>query len=134
MTAPAWPVQWPGSGECCPAGDAVVKVGVEAAGHYHRPLLDSAVAGRAGRCWSSTRRMSASSGGSQGRRRVKTDAIDLEAITELVLAGRGLPVTAREEVIVRADGVGGAPDPPGRRPGRRRRTSCWDSWTGRSPG
>ncbi len=31
----------------------------------------------------------------QGRRRVKTDAIDLEAITELVLAGHGVPVTAR---------------------------------------
>jgi transposase len=35
----------------------------------------------------------------QGRRRVKTDAIDLEAITELVLAGRGTPVTERAEVI-----------------------------------
>ena len=31
-----------------------------------------------------------------GRRRVKTDAIDLEAITELVLAGRGQPITERE--------------------------------------
>ena len=27
-----------------------------------------------------------------GRRRVKTDALDLEAITELLLAGRGVPV------------------------------------------
>ncbi|MDQ0820320.1 transposase [Arthrobacter sp. V4I6] len=35
----------------------------------------------------------------QGRRRVKTDALDLEAITELVLAGRGIPVTAHEAVI-----------------------------------
>ena len=35
----------------------------------------------------------------QGRRRVKTDAIDLEAITELVLAGRGTPVTARAVVL-----------------------------------
>ena len=32
----------------------------------------------------------------QGRRRVKTDAIDLEAITELVLAGRGQPIAERE--------------------------------------
>jgi transposase len=31
----------------------------------------------------------------QGRRRVKTDAIDLEAITELILAGHGSPVTER---------------------------------------
>lgn len=43
--------------------------------------------------------MSPSSAGSRGRRRVKTDAIDLEAITELVLAGRGSPVTAREQVF-----------------------------------
>ena len=76
-----------------------VKVGIEAAGHYHRPLL-------APTAWPSgwevlelnpahvteQRRV-------QGRRRVKTDAIDLEAITELVLAGRGVAVTAREQVI-----------------------------------
>jgi hypothetical protein len=35
----------------------------------------------------------------QGRRRVKTDAIDLEAITELVLAGRGAPVIDRGALI-----------------------------------
>lgn len=35
----------------------------------------------------------------QGRRRVKTDAIDLEAITELVLTGRGSPVTTRAKAI-----------------------------------
>ena len=34
-----------------------------------------------------------------GRRRVKTDAIDLEAITELVLAGRGQVITEREVLI-----------------------------------
>lgn len=76
-----------------------VKVGIEAAGHYHRPLV-------APTAWppgwevlelnpahvTEQRRV-------QGRRRVKTDAIDLEAITELVLAGRGIPVTAREQVI-----------------------------------
>jgi transposase len=81
-----------------PAG-AVVKVGVEAAGHYHRPLL-------AGSAWpagwqvlelnpahvSEQRRV-------QGRRRVKTDAIDLEAITELLLAGHGAPVAARDGVL-----------------------------------
>lgn len=78
---------------------ARVRVGIEAAGHYHRPLLTAA-------SWpsgwelvelnpahvSEQRRV-------QGRRRVKTDAIDLEAITELVLAGQGSPVTAREQVI-----------------------------------
>lgn len=35
----------------------------------------------------------------QGRRRVKTDAIDVEAITELVLAGYGRPVTDRDVAI-----------------------------------
>jgi transposase len=80
---------------CAVVPGAAVKVGVEAAGHYHRPLLGSGLwpAG-----WelvelsparvSEQRRV-------QGRRRVKTDAIDLEAITELVLAGHGVPVRAR---------------------------------------
>jgi transposase len=78
---------------------AVVKVGIEAAGHYHRPLL-SPVSWPAG--WqllelnpahvTEQRRV-------RGRRRVKTDAIDLEAITELVLAGGGCPVTGREQVL-----------------------------------
>jgi transposase len=77
----------------------LVKVGIEAAGHYHRPLL-------APSSWplgwqllelnpahvTEQRRV-------QGRRRVKTDAIDLEAITELVLAGQGTPVIAAEQVI-----------------------------------
>ena len=83
---------------------APVKVGVEAAGHYHRPLLGSGVwpAG-----WellelspvrvSEQRRV-------QGRRRVKTDAVDLEAITELVLAGYGVPVTARSGRITELSG------------------------------
>jgi transposase len=73
---------------------------VEAAGHYHQPLLSGA-AWPAG--WqlvelnpahvSEQRRV-------QGRRRVKTDAIDLEAITELVLAGRGVPVTAGRDRVI----------------------------------
>ncbi|MBY0289291.1 MAG: IS110 family transposase [Mycobacteriaceae bacterium] len=75
-----------------------VKVGVEAAGHYHRPVLDH----RWPDGWevlelnpahvAEQRRV-------QGRRRVKTDVIDLEAITDLVLAGHGHPVTDREVVI-----------------------------------
>jgi transposase len=78
---------------------ATVKVGIEAAGHYHQPLM-TATAWPTG--WellelnpahvTEQRRV-------QGRRRVKTDAIDLEAITELVLAGHGTPVTERAAVI-----------------------------------
>ena len=79
-----------------PAG--LVRVGVEAAGHYHRPLATPAV-------WpgwqvvqlnpahvSEQRRV-------MGRRRIKTDALDLEAITELLLAGRGVPVGEPSTVI-----------------------------------
>jgi transposase len=81
----------------CP--DVPVKVGVEACGHYHQPLL-AATAWPAG--WevlelnpahvAEQRRV-------QGRRRVKTDAFDLDAITEMLLAGHGIPVTARTRVI-----------------------------------
>lgn len=78
---------------------ALVKVGIEAAGHYHQPLMvPSSWPGG----WellelnpahvTEQRRV-------QGRRRVKTDAIDLEAITELVLAGHGTPVSDRAQVI-----------------------------------
>ena len=77
---------------------ARVKVAVEAAGHYHRPVLDH----RWPDGWevlelnpaqvAEQRRV-------QGRRRIKTDVIDLEAITELVLAGYGNPVTERDVVI-----------------------------------
>jgi transposase len=77
---------------------AQVKVGVEAAGHYHRPVLDH----RWPDGWevlelnpahvAEQRRV-------QGRRRIKTDVIDLEAITELVLAGHGHPITDRDAVI-----------------------------------
>jgi transposase len=79
-----------------PAG--VTRVGVEAAGHYHRPLAALSV-------WpgwqvvelnpahvSEQRRV-------MGRRRVKTDTLDLEAITELLLAGRGIAVTDRPAPI-----------------------------------
>jgi transposase len=69
----------------------LTRVGVEAAGHYHRPLLtgwprDWQVVELNPAHVTEQRRV-------MGRRRVKTDAIDLEAITELLLAGRGVPVT-----------------------------------------
>jgi transposase len=81
-------------------GDGVgVRVGVEAAGHYHQPLIAPA-------CWPAgwqVRELNPAHVTEQrrvmGRRRVKTDAIDLEAITELLLAGRGEPVTDRQQVL-----------------------------------
>src|SRR6476469_9894091 len=77
----------------------MVKVDVEAAGHYHQPMI-TGTAWPAG--WEVLELNPAHVGEQRrvaGRRRVKTDAIDLEAITDLVLAGRGMPVTAREEVM-----------------------------------
>jgi len=79
--------------------DVSVKVGIEAAGHYHQPLMVPA-------SWPSGWQLLELNPGHvteqrrvQGPRRVKTDAIDLEAITELVLAGQGRPVTDRAVVL-----------------------------------
>ena len=85
-------------GRVLPA-DAVVKVGIEAAGHYHRPLL---MAGSWPTGWeilelnpghvTEQRRV-------LGKRTIKTDVIDLQAMTELLLAGRGQPVRDRSLVF-----------------------------------
>lgn len=79
--------------------DVPVRVGIEAAGHYHRPLLAPSVWPTGWQVLELNPAHVAEQRRVQGRRRVKTDALDLEAITELVLAGRGIPVTAREAVI-----------------------------------
>ena len=98
MTRPALDRVVARIGAVIPA-DGAVKVGVEAAGHYHLPMIT-------GSTWPvgwEVLELNPAHVGEQrrvaGRRRVKTDAIDLEAITDLVLAGRGMPVTAREEVL-----------------------------------
>ena len=77
----------------------MVKVGIEAAGHYHRPLL---MAGSWPTGWevlelnpghvTEQRRV-------LGKRTIKTDVIDLQAMTELLLAGRGQPVRDRSLVL-----------------------------------
>jgi len=80
--------------------EAVVKVGIEAAGHYHLPLL-AAVVWPAG--WELLELNPAHVTEQRkvlGKRTIKTDVIDLEAMTELLLAGRGLPVTAADSVLV----------------------------------
>jgi transposase len=131
MTAPALAAVLQRVSAVLPVGP--VKVGVEAAGHYHRPLLGSGVwpAG-----WevvelgparvSEQRRV-------QGRRRVKTDAIDLEAISELVLAGHGIPVTACAAPVTELT-AGRCTAAAGSRHGPQTRTSCSPSWTAAFPG
>jgi transposase len=83
-----------------PADARVVRVGVEAAGHYHRPLTASGVwpAG-----WqvvelnpahvTAQRRVN-------GQRGVKTDRVDLAAMADLLLAGRGVPVSVAGAALV----------------------------------
>jgi len=99
MTGPGLAKVLTDVGAVLPSPDTVVKVGVEAAGHYHRPLLAPWAWPEGWQVLELNPAHVAEQRRVQGRRRVKTDAIDLEAITELVLAGRGNPVTARESVI-----------------------------------
>jgi len=84
-------------GRVLPVG-AWVKVGIEAAGHYHRPLLNAAWPGgwevlelNPGHVTEQRRVL--------GKRTIKTDVIDLQAMTELLLAGRGQPVRDRSLVL-----------------------------------
>ena len=83
-----------------PAGAQLVRVGVEAAGHYHLPMIAAGV-------WpggwqvvelnpahvSAQRRVN-------GQRGVKTDRVDLVAIADLLLAGRGSPVVTCGEPLI----------------------------------
>ena len=83
-----------------PVGAQLVRVGVEAAGHYHRPLT---MAGVWPDDWqlvelnpahvSAQRRVN-------GQRGVKTDRVDLVAIADLLLAGRGCPVAVCGESLI----------------------------------
>jgi transposase len=89
---------------CAVLPAAPVKVGVEAAGHYHRPLLGAGVWPASWEVLELSPARVAEQRRVQGRRRLKTDAIDLEAITELVLAGHGIPMTARAATVTELRG------------------------------
>lgn len=78
-----------------------VKVGVEACGHYHQPLLAPSAWPAGWEVLELNPGHVAEQRRVQGRRRVKTDAFDLDAITEMLLAGHGIPVTVRSEVLGR---------------------------------
>jgi transposase len=89
---------------CAVLPAVAVRVGIEAAGHYHRPLLAAGVWPAGWQVLELSPARVAEQRRVQGRRRVKTDAIDLEAITELVLAGHGVPVTARAAAVIELTG------------------------------
>ena len=71
-----------------PSTVSLVRVGLEAAGHYHLPLAGGALPA----CWE-LRLLNpghvAMQRKANGQRGVKTDRVDLTAIADLVLAGRG---------------------------------------------
>ncbi len=79
---------------------AVVKVGIEAAGHYHLPLLAPAVWPAGWELLELNPAHVTEQRKVLGKRTIKTDVIDLEAMTELLLAGRGLPVIATDSVLL----------------------------------
>ncbi len=85
--------------EVLPCPHVPVKVGVEACGHYHRPLLARSVWPAGWEVLELNPAHVAEQRRVQGRRRVKTDAFDLDAITEMLLAGHGIPVTVRDLVL-----------------------------------
>jgi transposase len=89
---------------CAVLPAVAVRVGIEAAGHYHRPLLAAGVWPAGWQVLELSPARVAEQRRVQGRRRVKTDVIDLEAITELVLAGHGVPVTARAAAVIELTG------------------------------
>ena len=93
---------------------AQVRVGIEAAGHYHQPLLAPGLWPPGWELLELNPAHVAEQRRVRGRRRLKTDAIDLEAITELVLAGQGTPVTDRQQVLGELAAWSAAMSPAGR--------------------
>lgn len=83
-----------------PAGDDVhVEVGVEAAGHYHRPVTAS---GALPSAWTLVELNPAHVTEQRrvlGKRGIKTDQIDLAAMFDLLVVGRGLVVAPRSEAL-----------------------------------
>ena len=84
---------------CVLPDEVRVKVGIEAAGHYHRPLLTAGA-------WPCAWELLELNPGHVteqrkvlGKRTIKTDVVDLQAMTELLLAGRGLPARDRSLVL-----------------------------------
>lgn len=87
----------------CPRSLRLVRVGLEAAGHYHLPLAGGVLPAE----WElrllnpghvATQRKA------NGQRGVKTDRVDLTAIADLLLAGRGTPAPPFADPVVELAG------------------------------
>jgi transposase len=80
-------------------GDVQVEIGVESAGHYHRPVTAS---GMLPASWTVVELNPAHVTEQRrvlGKRGVKTDQVDLAAMFDLLVAGRGLVVAQRSEAL-----------------------------------
>jgi transposase len=79
--------------------DVQVEVGIEAAGHYHRPVTAS---GMLPSSWTLIELNPAHVTEQRrvlGKRGIKTDQVDLAAMFDLLVVGRGLVVAARSEAL-----------------------------------
>jgi transposase len=83
-----------------PADVRVVRVGVEAAGHYHRPLTAAGVWPREWQVVELNPAHVTAQRRVNGQRGVKTDRVDLAAMLDLLVAGRGVPVAMVGEALV----------------------------------
>jgi transposase len=83
----------------------LVRVGIEAAGHYHRPLISAGVLPVDWQLVELNPAHVAAQRRTNGQRGVKTDAVDLAAISDLLVAGRGVPLGHPEAAMVELAGL-----------------------------
>lgn len=83
-----------------PADVGLVRVGVEAAGHYHQPMIAPGVWPQGWQVLELNPAHVTAQRRVNGSRGVKTDRVDLTAIADLLLAGRGVPVVLGDEPLL----------------------------------
>ncbi len=83
-----------------PVDVGLVRVGVEAAGHYHQPMIAPGVWPQGWQVVELNPAHVTAQRRVNGSRGVKTDRVDLIAIADLLLAGRGVPVVLGDEPLV----------------------------------
>ncbi len=80
--------------------EVVVEIGVEAAGHYHRPVTASGVLPSAWEVVELNPAHVTEQRRVNGKRGIKTDQIDLAAMFDLMVAGRGHPTGRRDDAAL----------------------------------
>ena len=86
--------------EVLPAGTELVRVGLEAAGHYHLPLAGPGVLPAGWELRVLNPGHVAMQRKANGQRGVKTDRVDLQAIRDLLLVGAGHPAPTTEDPVL----------------------------------